>query len=194
MQAIIDSIKKGNLQATSVVMVSNNSQSGAVKRAKKEGIPWYHISSKKYESSVIINQVMVNVFLQYKVDLVILAGYVKKVEGAMLHFFHGRILNIHPALLPKFGGQGMHGDNVHRAVLKAGETESGATIHVVDEEFDKGKILGQRKVPVYENDVIRTLADRILEEEHILYSDVIKRLKKNEDGTLKIPLEVHKSG
>lgn len=103
-----------------------------------------------------------------RADLVVLAGFVKLVPEEVVRAYHGRIINIHPALLPKFGGQGMYGRRVHEAVLAAGETESGATAHLVTEHYDQGSILAQCKVPVLPGDTVETLAARVLDVEHQL--------------------------
>jgi phosphoribosylglycinamide formyltransferase-1 len=99
----------------------------------------------------------------------------KKVPASVISAYRGRILNIHPALLPRFGGQGMYGTRVHEAVLAAGERESGATVHLVDEEYDRGAILLQRRVPVLPGDTPASLAARVLEAEHQVYPEALRR-------------------
>ena len=112
--------------------------------------------------------------VQSEADVLCLAGYLKKLGPGIIQRYRGRILNIHPALLPKYGGAGMYGHFVHEAVLKAGEKESGCTVHVVDEEFDHGPILAQARVPVLPGDDANKLAARVLEQEHKLYPKTIK--------------------
>src|SRR5262249_48872534 len=119
------------------------------------------------------NEILVKL-TQSKAELICLAGYLRKLGPGVIARYRGRILNIHPALLPKFGGAGMYGHYVHEAVLAAGERESGCTVHVVDEEFDHGQILAQVKVPVLSGDTPDALAARILEREHKLYPKVIR--------------------
>jgi len=114
------------------------------------------------------------------VDTVILAGYMKKLGPLTLQAFRGRILNIHPALLPKFGGPGMYGKRVHAAVLAAGETVTGVTVHVVDALYDHGRILAQCEVPVREGDTVDSLADRALQQEHRLYTETLRRIAAGE--------------
>lgn len=104
----------------------------------------------------------------YRVDLLVLAGYIKLIPAEVVRAWSGRIVNIHPALLPKYGGPGMYGIRVHRAVLAAGETVSGATVHLVDEEYDRGDILAQARVPVEPDDTPEQLAERVLAVEHLL--------------------------
>jgi phosphoribosylglycinamide formyltransferase-1 len=117
---------------------------------------------------------MLDALRSHGIDVVVLAGYMKKVPPQVVAAFRNRILNIHPALLPRFGGPGMYGLRVHAAVLAAGETESGATVHLVDEEYDRGAILLQRRVPVLQGDTPELLAARVLEAEHALYPDALR--------------------
>ena len=138
MQAIIDACKSGELRATPAVAISNNSDSGALARARREGIPHCHLSSKTHPDPGLLDQAILDAVAKHCVDVVILAGYMRKIGPKTRARFAGRILNIHPALLPKFGGKGMYGLRVHEAVLAAGETETGVSIHIVDEEYDTG--------------------------------------------------------
>jgi len=180
MQAIIDAIKKGELDAIPCVVISNNSNAFALERARREGIPAYHISSKHFETEEELDNAILETLLKHDVNIVCLAGYMKKVGPKVLRHFKNRVLNIHPALLPKFGGKGMYGKFVHEAVLKAGETQSGCTVHIVDEIYDHGRILGQKVVPVYPDDTVETLSARVLEQEHKLYPEVLQKIAKGE--------------
>jgi len=180
MQSIIDACKSGKINAVPVVVISNNSNSMALERAKNEGIPSYHISQKKYPDPDSLDRAIIDVLEKYNVDLVILAGYMKKLGNKVIQRFNGRILNIHPALLPRYGGEGMYGRFVHEAVIKNNETESGCTVHIVDEVYDHGRILGQAKVPVFPDDTPDTLAERVLEQEHKLYPEVIRKIASGE--------------
>ena len=116
------------------------------------------------------------VLSNYEVDFVLLAGYMKMVGPLVLSSFEGKILNVHPSLLPKHGGQGMYGINVHRAVIDAGEKKSGATIHLVNSDYDKGKILGQKSVIVDKDDTPDSLAKKVLKIEHSLYVETLKKI------------------
>lgn len=151
MQAIIDACKKGYIYGEPAVVISNNSNSGAIQRAKNEAIPYYHISSIKYPTQDQLDQAIIEKLQLHDVNLVILAGYMKKIGTKLIQQYKGKILNIHPALLPKFGGKGMYGNYVHQAVLDAGEKFTGPTVHVIDEEYDKGTILAQKQIPVLPN-------------------------------------------
>jgi phosphoribosylglycinamide formyltransferase-1 len=180
MQAIIDACKSGKLKATPAVVISNNSNSGASERAKTEGVPYYYLSGKTHPMPGELDDAILDTFLRHSVDIVVLAGYMKKLGPKTLSHFRGRIVNVHPALLPKFGGEGMYGIHVHEAVIAAGEKESGVTIHFVDEQYDTGTILAQTRVPVKPDDTPETLAARVLEQEHILYAETLQRIVTGE--------------
>lgn len=180
MQAIIDACKAGELNAAAAVVISNNSDSRALERAKTEGIPNYYLSGKTHPDPDDLDRAIMDTLILHKVDVVALAGYMKKLGPKTLAHFRGRILNIHPALLPKFGGKGMYGIHVHEAVLAAGEKESGVTVHLVDEEYDRGPILAQVRVPVMPGDTPEALAERVLAQEHILYSATLQRIATGE--------------
>lgn len=176
LQAIIDASKKEILDDAEVaVVISNKKESFALKRAEKENIPALFIDPKLFGSRTEYYEKIIREFNSRNVDLICLAGFLLKLESNIIEYFKNKILNIHPALLPKFGGKGMYGHFVHEAVLKSGEKESGCTVHLVDDEFDHGRILMQRKVPVMPNDTPKTLAERVLKEEHILYPQTIAR-------------------
>jgi len=179
MQAIIDACENGLLDATPCVVISNNSESMALERARKADIPHYHISAKTHPSKKE-DQAILRALRVHAVDTVILAGYMKKLGPLTLQAFRGRILNIHPALLPKFGGPGMYGKRVHAAVLGAGETVTGVTVHVVDDLYDHGRILAQCEVPVRAEDTVDSLADRVLQQEHRLYTETLRRIAAGE--------------
>jgi phosphoribosylglycinamide formyltransferase-1 len=178
MLAIVNAIKAGKLDAEAAVVISNNSYSGALEKANNEGIPHFHISGKTHGEKEA--ETICNILKEHKVDLVILAGYMKKIGEEVLSEYKGRILNIHPALLPKHGGAGMYGMNVHTAVIAAKETESGPTVHLIDEHYDRGRILAQTKVPVLPEDTPETLAERVLKAEHIIYAETIQKIATGE--------------
>ena len=113
-------------------------------------------------------------------QVVALAGYMKMLGPRTLNAYRNRILNVHPALLPKFGGRGMYGDRVHKAVLASGDSVSGVTVHLVDEEYDHGPVVAQMQVPVLPGDTPDTLAARVLEQEHVLYPKTIQRIAAGE--------------
>lgn len=183
MQAIIDACQAGTLAAEPCVAISNNSRAGALARARRANIAAYHLSERTHGAA--LGAVLGAALRRHGVEVICLAGYMKKLGAEVLAAYEGRILNIHPALLPKFGGQGMYGMRVHEAVLAAGERESGATIHLVDEEYDQGRVLAQEKVPVKTEDTPETLQKRVLAVEHRLYPATLARIAA---GEIPIPL------
>ncbi|MEE8443417.1 MAG: phosphoribosylglycinamide formyltransferase [Dehalococcoidia bacterium] len=183
-QAIVDACKLGHLKAELCVVISNNSESKVIERARQAGIPHYHLSEKTHPISGHLDKAIKDTLEKHETNLVILAGYMKLLGPQTLTRFRGRILNIHPALLPKFGGKGMYGKSVHEAVLKAGEQVTGVTIHMVDEEYDHGSTISQCKVPVLDNDTVDSLMERVLEKEHEFYVQTLQRIS---EGVIKLP-------
>ena len=173
-KAIIDHIGEGDLEAQCKFLITNNAGCGAVSHAQEYGIPVYHISGKTHPVAADYEAAMMEVLNKYDVDLLILAGYMKALPVCMIQRMPDRILNIHPSLLPKYGGKGFWGIHVHEAVVAAHDKESGATVHLVGEEIDKGTILAQTKVPVMPDDTPEVLAARVLEQEHNLYWKTIR--------------------
>lgn len=179
MQAIIDACKQGRLDAAPCVAISNNSESVALQRARKADIPAYHVSAVTHPGADEDREIL-RVLRRHGVDTVVLAGYMKRIGPETLAAYRGRILNIHPALLPKYGGRGMYGKRVHEAVLRARERVTGVTVHVVDDLYDHGRILAQCDVPVRQGDTAEALAERVLREEHRLYPDTLRRIAAGE--------------
>ena len=173
LQALINACADQRLAAKLVVVISNNSGSGALKRAHDADIPAQHISGKTHACE---DQAVLEACQQAGADWVLLLGYMKKLGEQTLAAYKGRILNTHPALLPKFGGQGYFGRRVHEAVIAAGETQSGASIHVVDYDYDTGPILAQVSVPVLANDTPALLEERVKAAEQRLLVDTISQL------------------
>lgn len=184
MQAIVDACRSGSLQAVPVVVISNNSSSDAISRARLEGIPCYHLSAKTHTEPEELDQAILNALLQHEVGFVVLAGYMKKLGHKTLSRFAGRIFNIHPALLPKFGGKGMYGLHVHKAVLVAGDKLTGVSIHIVDEEYDTGPVIAQATVPVMDGDTPEALQARVLKREHSFFPETLQRII---DGRIRLP-------
>jgi len=165
-QAIIDACNTGSLKAVPVIAISNNSNSEALQRAREAGIATAHLSSTTHPDEAALDLAILQLLNQLAVDLVVTAGYMKKLGPATLASFNGKIYNIHPSLLPKYGGKGMFGMNVHRAVINAGDSETGVTIHRVDGEYDTGPIIAQKRMPVLSGDSPESLAARVIKVEH----------------------------
>ena len=179
-QAILDACRAGRLDAEPRVIISNNSDAMVLDRAMAARVPAFHLSSHVHPDPARLDEVILATLEKHEVNLVILAGYMKKLGPGTLARYRGRVLNVHPALLPKYGGRGMYGARVHEAVLAAGDSESGATVHLVDEEYDRGPILAQRKIAVLMGDTPERLAARVLEVEHQLYVDTLQRIAEDE--------------
>ncbi len=180
MRAIAAACKAGALRAQPVLLISNNGDCEAMKWARDNKIPTHHISAKTAGSDAAADDMIASTLSMAGADLVILAGYMRMLGPATLSVFKKRILNVHPALLPKYGGKGMYGKAVHEAVLAAGETESGVTIHLVDEVYDHGPMLAQAKVPVQPGDTHETLAARTQAREQTLYVETLKKVFNGE--------------
>ncbi|WP_017417228.1 phosphoribosylglycinamide formyltransferase [Clostridium tunisiense] len=173
LQAIIDACKSGKINSQVKLVISNNSNSMALQRAKNEGILGYHISQKVISDNGELDKKILSILVENEIDMIFLAGYLKMLGTSVLQKYSNRIFNIHPALLPKYGGKGMYGMNVHKAVIEAREKISGVTIHRVNEKYDSGEIVAQAEVPVMPNDTPEELAARVLEREHSFLIEVI---------------------
>jgi formyltetrahydrofolate-dependent phosphoribosylglycinamide formyltransferase len=175
LQAIIDAINSGRLNCRICFVMSNNSDSGALEIARKNNIPAFHLSERKFHKESF-EESLLDLLNQFNPDLIVLAGYMKLIPEKVIKKFSNKIINIHPALLPKFGGQGMYGMNVHKAVFEAGEKKSGVTIHIVNEEYDRGKIIFQKEVDISECKSPEEIANKILQVEHQVYPEVIQKI------------------
>ena len=174
-QAIVEQIKKKELNASAKVIISNNSDAPVLHFAREVGIPSVCINQKNTEN---VDQTTLAVLQSYQINWIILGGYLKKIGDGIIEAYENRILNIHPSLLPKYGGAGMYGKKVHQAVLDSGDRTSGATIHAITSEYDAGKIVAQYTVPVYQRDTVETLAERVLQIEHLLYPQTLKDIQR----------------
>lgn len=172
-QAIIDAVHRGDINANIVGLITNKSGIGAIKRAEKNSIPVKIISP---DDSNSFHKNLLETLLDWNPDLIVLAGFLRKIPNKVIEVFSGKIINIHPSLLPKYGGKGFYGKHVHQAVINAKETESGCTVHLVNEQYDAGSIIEQVVVPVLPTDDADTLAKRILEQEHKLLPKIINKI------------------
>ena len=182
LQAVMDACRSGALPAEVVLVIGNNSGSLALQRAAKAGIDTLHLSSRTHPDPEALDRAIRDGLLGARADWVMLAGYMKKLGNETLAAFPQRILNTHPALLPKHGGRGFYGRNVHQAVIDAGERESGATMHLVDTDYDTGPIVAQIKVAVAADDRVEDLEERVKVAERDL---VVNTLRDLVNGTIK---------
>jgi formyltetrahydrofolate-dependent phosphoribosylglycinamide formyltransferase len=170
MAAIVSACKAGSVSAEAALVISPKAGTKAVLRAEALGVPVsvHHHKGENYAADLL------DALIEAKIDLICLAGYMTLLPADVVHKYDGRILNIHPALLPKFGGKGMYGMHVHTAVVAAGETESGCTVHFVNEVYDDGAVLLQKRCPVTPDDTPDTLADKVLDLEHAAYPEAVQ--------------------
>lgn len=172
LQNFVDQINAGKLNAKILIVISSVKNAYGLERAKNHHIPIAIVDRKLYKSDVEFSDKITYYLDQYKPELITLAGF--------LHFYKiperykWKVINIHPALLPDFGGKGFYGEKVHKGVLKSGAKESGCTVHFADNLYDHGPIILQRKVPILKDDTPQTLGDRIFKEECIAYPEAIK--------------------
>ncbi|OLD85243.1 MAG: phosphoribosylglycinamide formyltransferase [Gemmatimonadetes bacterium 13_1_20CM_4_66_11] len=169
LQALLDALHDSPLARVARV-ISSRADAGALARARRASVPTAVLRDPSDPAELLA--------ALGDAQLVVLAGYLKLVPAPVVSRFRGRMINIHPALLPDFGGPGMYGQHVHEAVLASGATESGATVHIVDEVFDRGKIIAQEKVRIEPGDTPDTLAARVLEAEHRLLTRVVLELAR----------------
>ncbi len=177
LQAILSAMKRGEIPGAHIRFVlSNNSSAGILELARMNNIPAFHMSRMQCASEEDFVDRLLSVLVENDVNCIVLAGYMKKIPARVIHRFRNSIINIHPALLPKFGGDGMYGSRVHEAVIASGEKFSGATVHLVDEEYDHGRVVLQKRVSVEPNETPETLAAKVLEIEHDIFPKAIRML------------------
>jgi phosphoribosylglycinamide formyltransferase-1 len=174
LQAILDACRAGEVPGQVVVVVSSRPEAFALQRARSTGVPALVLVPGDFPSRQVYDAALADLLDAWEVDLVCLAGFVRILGPEFVRRFSGRILNIHPSLLPAFGGPGMYGERVHEAVLRSGAKISGCTVHLVDETPDGGPIVLQAAVPVRDDDTVATLAARVAEQERRLYPQAIR--------------------
>jgi phosphoribosylglycinamide formyltransferase 1 len=178
LQSIIDRCADGTIPAEVALVVSSSPEAYGLVRAEKAGIETAVYRRKDFPDGQAADDHLLGLLENNRIDVIALAGYLKMVAPAVISRYRGRVVNIHPGLLPKYGGKGMYGHFVHEAVIKAGEKETGVTVHVVDEVYDHGAVLACEKVPVFPEDTPDELAGRVLKVEHTLYPRVLKELSE----------------
>ncbi len=182
LQSIMDACESGYIDGKVVAVISNKDGAYALERAKIYGAETILIPSRGKRREEHENEVLAELE-RIRPDLVLLAGYMRMLTANFIERYRGKIMNIHPALLPCFGGKGMYGENVHRAVLESGAKVSGCTVHFVTPHVDGGPIILQRCIPVLDSDTVETLKARVLEEEHKAYPEAVRLFA---EGRLKI--------
>lgn len=182
LQSILDAKKSGSLNVEVSAVITDRAESGAAEKAKLNGIPVWFLSKEKKGGSLQYEE-LAGLLKKLEVDLIVLAGFLKLVPESVIDLYENKIINIHPALLPSFGGKGMYGMNVHRAVFNSSAKVSGPTVHFVDKIYDNGKIIAQRAVDISDVTSPEEIAERVLRVEHELLPFVIRKF---EEGKVKI--------
>lgn len=177
--ALHNAINDQHIAARIVVVISNNSDSGALNLARAFQIPAIHLGQKQFPSNELFTAKLLETLESFKVGLIVLAGYMKKLDPLLIARFKNRIINVHPALLPAFGGHGMYGHFVHEAVIAAGVKKTGATVHCVDEEYDHGPIVLQESIDVSPHDSAESIAEKVLRIEHQLLPKAVALFAEN---------------
>jgi phosphoribosylglycinamide formyltransferase-1 len=176
LQSIIDAVHSHRLNAEIALVISNNKNSGALSRARANGLPAAHLSGITHPDFAELDRAICSALVASRSDVVVLAGYMKKIGPLTLRHFSRAILNTHPSLLPRHGGQGMYGRRVHEAVLGSGDLEAGVSVHLVDAEYDTGPVLAQSKVPVERNETVQTLEGRVQSLERQFLCETLQRI------------------
>ena len=181
-QSIIDAINRNQIDARIVRLIASRNDIGALERAKTANIPFSVIRKQSFPSPEEFESALLNEITQSNPDLIVLAGYLNQIPDKVIKQFQDRIINIHPSLLPQYGGKGFYGIKVHQAVIADQKTESGCTVHWVTSNYDEGPIIAQSRVQVEKNDTAETLASKVLKQEHQLLPKVIKEILEKQNS------------
>ncbi|HFE63930.1 MAG TPA: phosphoribosylglycinamide formyltransferase [Caldithrix sp.] len=173
---IYQNIQQGKIPAIIKCLITDNHKAGALDFARENAIPTFTISPQEFNSSHKFGQAIMEVLSRFSIDWIVLAGYLKKIPNNVVAVYSNRILNIHPALLPAFGGKGMYGSRVHQAVFASGAKISGVTVHLVNTEYDAGPIVTQRAMEIDDCRTPEEIAAKVLKVEHVLYSEAILKV------------------
>lgn len=180
LQSVLDACENGKIACKIVMVISNNSSAMALERARKSGIPAYHMSAVTEGNDEFLDINLTRLMEEAGVELILTLGYMKKLGPRFVNRFRNRILNIHPSLLPAYGGLGMYGMKVHQAVMDSGEQFSGATVHLIDNDYDTGPIVAQKSLDIRTIDSAEDLAEQVLKLEHQLLVDTLGRIASRE--------------
>ena len=183
-ESIAIACKTGILSAKIVCLVSDRSNVPVLEKADKYNIPVQVFQQKKYSSLAKWDENLCGYLNQQESDWIVLAGFLKKIEQTTLKTFKNRIINTHPALLPKHGGKGMYGKYVHQAVIKAGDKKTGISVHLVSDQYDQGPILAQTSIPVSPKDTAESLENKVKTIEKVFYVSVLQKLVRGEIKTI----------
>ena len=184
MRAVLAAIAAGELSAEARILITNNPGCAAVAAAESAGLAWRHISGASAGGPDGADRQIAEALADSGAELVVLSGYMRKLGPRTLSRYKGRILNIHPALLPRHGGHGLYGRHVHEAVRASGDTKSGASIHLVDGEYDTGPVIAQAEVPVHPDDSVEDIEARVRAVEPGLMVETLRRISQ---GELELP-------
>lgn len=182
LDTILKACEDKNLNAQVILVISNNSTAKVLEKAERNNIPNFIINNKKYPnetSTMNVDEKITNLMKEFKVDYIFLSGYMKKIEKNLINTFKNKIINSHPSLLPKFGGVGMYGSYVHEAVIKAKENETGCTIHFVNEHYDEGEYILQKKLLLEKNETVNSLEKKIKNLESKTIIEALQKLINN---------------
>ncbi len=179
-KAIVEAIGNGTLNAHPAVLFSNNADSKALIWAESIKLPAFVVNKKIFGDNRAADQFTLNTLKENKVTHILLSGYMRKIPGSIVREYPNRIINIHPGLLPEYGGEGMYGRKIHEAVIANNEKETGITIHFVDCNYDTGPVIAQKKIQISMDDTPESLEERVKREEGPFYVDVIKKIESGE--------------
>jgi phosphoribosylglycinamide formyltransferase-1 len=179
-QAITDACLNSDLIASPVLLITNNKNAAAIEWAKNKGLKVVILNSVTHPDPDELDRAIANKLNEHKINIVCCSGYMKLIGAHTINAVGGKILNIHPALLPKYGGKGMYGDHVHRAVKENGDSETGSTIHLVNDKYDEGQILAQNHIPLSPTDTVEDIANKVKNAEPAFYIDTLSKILKGE--------------
>lgn len=179
-QAITDACFDGTLRASPILLISNNRTAGALEWAENKGLKTFCLNDTTHPDLSDLDNEIAQKLLDNKINILILSGYMKLLGPRTMDAVNGKVLNIHPALLPKYGGKGMYGNNVHKAVKASGDDKTGITIHLVDSEYDEGKILAQKEISLQSTDSIEDIANKVRAAEPEFYVETLDKILKGD--------------